>query len=194
MKRLIAVVTLLMVCVGALAHDHDEAKDLQVTKVLSATATISIEAEVDAIDHENRIVVLRDSDGLIEEFEVDPQVRNLEQVRVGDLVQIESIKQVDIHIVRGEGLEPTSASIEAVARAAEGELPGLVAHIEEIQSAMIVAIDIDAGTVVLRNEDGQREAFQAVNPENLYKVRIGDLVVLQTRVRVLAAVTHPEQG
>jgi hypothetical protein len=78
-----------------------------------------------------------------------------------------------------------------VARAPEGARPDLVAITEDTVTAVIEAIDLDLGTVLLRGPEDELTTYTAIDPENLKRAEIGDLVVVRHRLRVAGSVTPP---
>jgi len=193
MKRWLMMACGWLVLLGtATATEEAHERQLQKMTLFHSTDTMVFEAAVEAIDHQGRVVTLRDPSGIVVDYEVSPEIRNLEQVQPGDRVRIESVDELEISIVRGEGLQPVSASAESVARAPEGSLPDLVAITEETVTAVIDAIDLDLGTVLLRGSEGELTTYRAVDPENLKRAEIGDLVVVRHRLRVAGSVVPPD--
>jgi hypothetical protein len=189
MKRwlMMACVWLVLFGIAAVADEARE-RPVQTVKLFHSADTMVFEALVEAIDHEGRVVSLRDPGGIVVDYEVSPELRNLEQVQPGDRVRIESVDELEIAVVRGEGLQPGFASAESVARAPEGALPDLVAITEDTVTAVIEAIDLDLGTVLLRGADDELTTYASIDPENLKRVEIGDMVVVRHRLRVAGSV------
>lgn len=194
MKRWLTTVCAWLVLSGAAVAEGVQGQLLDTMPLFHSTDTMVFEAVIEAIDHEQRVISLRDPGGIVVEFEVSPELRNLEQVQPGDRARIESVDELEISVVRGEGLQPGFASAESVARAPEGARPDLVAITEDTVTAVIEAIDLDLGTLVLRGPDDERITHGAIDPENLKRAEIGDLVVVRHRLRVAGSVTPPGAG
>jgi len=86
-----------------------------------------VSALVEAIDHETRVVTLRKSNGEAITFTASEDVRNLAQVSVGDHLTAEYVETVSIEVMAADGLEADAAEVSALARAAEGDMPGFAA-------------------------------------------------------------------
>jgi hypothetical protein len=194
MKRwlMMACAWLVLFGTAAVAEEAHE-RQVQTVKLFHSTDTMVFEALVDAVDHERRVVSLRDPGGIVVDYEVSPELRNLDPVQSGDRVRIESVDELEIAVVRGEGLQPGFASAESVARAPEGARPDLVAITEDTVTAVIEAIDLDLGTVLLRGPEDELTTYTAIDPENLKRAEIGDLVVVRHRLRVAGSVA-PADG
>jgi hypothetical protein len=65
---------------------------------------------------------------------------------------------------------------EAAGRTKEGDKPGGAAGRKVMITARIDAIDMANGTVTLKGPQGNSRTIKARNPENLKKVKVGDMV------------------
>ncbi len=158
---------------------------------ISAVVTDLVTASVTAIDHETREVSLRANGGDIS-FVAGPEVRNLAEVSVGDIVVAEYMEEVNIQVVPGDELEATRAEVVAAARAEEGEMPGAAVIDTAIEVAEVVAIDLEDNTFKLKDADGVITQYDAANPENLRASAVGDMVVTSTTRALAVSVQHPE--
>jgi hypothetical protein len=69
------------------------------------TLTIKVKEDkstVEAIDYEKRTAVLRHEDGTLENIDVSPELKNLENVKVGDLVVLQVTEAVAVDITKVE--------------------------------------------------------------------------------------------
>jgi hypothetical protein len=142
-------------------------------------ALLSAEATVTAIDLATRKVTLRGEDGESLTVKAGPEVKNLAQVKVGDVVEVDYYAALAWQVVKaGEQREPgaTGALGAGAVSAAPGEKPaGAVGGAVTI-TATVDAIDREGGTVTLRGPEGDTETIQARDPANLDRVAVGDLV------------------
>ena len=155
---------------------------LAVTTLATAAddALPSVSASVAAINHETREVTLSTEAGESVSFAAGDNVRNLDQVAVGDVVTMTVLEEISLSLVHPD--QPMAAAeggMEAVASAAEGDKPGVVMADVEVVTATVEAIDLEAGTFSLKGPEGNVMEFEARNPENLKKASVGDLVVFE---------------
>ena len=143
---------------------------------------------MEAIDHEARLVTLRRRDGSSITFTPSPDVRNLDQVSVGDVLHVEFSQNIAIQVANVAGAEPAASEITAIARSEEGEMPAMVAVGTSVVLATVVAIDLQAQTYELQRVDGSVEEYVAMRPEYLELAAIGDVVAVEVTESVIAEV------
>jgi hypothetical protein len=146
---------------------------------LSESSVISSAATVTAIDHRNRQVTLRFPDGRTHTVQVDPAVRNLEQVRRGDEVIATYYESVAVHVRRAGTAEPGVTTDAAVARAEPGQRPAGAMAATTTVTATVVAVDRKHHTIDLRGPEGNVRTVDVQHPEQLAHVKVGDLVELR---------------
>jgi len=152
---------------------------------------MTVSAVVEAIDHENRVVTVRTTDGEAITFTASEEARNLDQVDVGDLLLAEYVKTVTIEVMANEGMQPNAASASAMARSEKGAMPGMAAMDATVVTATVEEINLETNTFKLKGPDGTVNEFVARNPENLKRSKVGDLVVITATTTV--AITVEEQ-
>lgn len=158
----------------------------------SASQTMTTAAEVEAINHETRVVTLRRIDGEEITFTAGDEVRNLAQVAVGDMLLAEYIETISIEVMANEGMGAAAAGASAMARTEEGEMPGFAAMDTAVTVATVEAIDIENNTFKLKEVDGSINQYVARNPDNLKRAKVGDLVV--TTVSTAVAISVEKQA
>jgi Cu/Ag efflux protein CusF len=138
--------------------------------------TVSATATVEKIDQATRRVTLRRADGTSTTLKVGPEARNLAQVKAGDQVVVTYHESLAYEVKRaGEGA-PGGSLGDASARTAPGEKPGALEAQQITLTSTIEAIDMEAGTVTLKAAEGETLTTKVRDPENLKRVRVGDLV------------------
>jgi Cu/Ag efflux protein CusF len=159
---------------------------------LSASRTMTVGATVKEIDHETRAVTLETPDGEELSFTASPEVRNLAQVEVGDLVLSQLHEEVSIEVFPNpEGLEPGSGEFLEAARAEAGEMPGGLVSDTFVLTAVVEEINLEQNTFKLRGPEGNVREFAARDPENLKRAEVGDLVVITVTQAVGILVERP---
>lgn len=175
MNRLGYALLLLAFAASSVSAAHHEELE---RPSMHASQTMTVNAVVEAINHETREVRLKRSDGEIIEFVASEEARNLGQVDVGDIVNAEYTHSVSIEVVANEGYEPEAGQMQAMARAKEGERPGVAAINTQVATATVEEINIEANTFKLKGVDGTVNEYTARNPDNLKRAKVGDLVIM----------------
>jgi ribosomal 50S subunit-recycling heat shock protein len=178
-----SAVVLLLTVQTAMAADSSTAPSGKRERTLSAQAT------VEAVDLDKRTVVLKKQDGTTLIVQADERVKNLPQVKVGDLVQVTYRQALAYRVMEPGEAAPSAAEKGGITTAKPGEKPAGTATREVTVVATIEAIDQKNATVKLRGPDGNVTEVAARDPRNLAKVKVGDQVeVTYTEALAVAVV------
>jgi hypothetical protein len=102
-------------------------------------------------------------------------VKRLDEVKVGDTVDVEHYEALTLALDKQEGAAPAAAAGSVDARTEKGELPG-GARVTKVKiSAKVTAIDEKASRVTLTGPEG-RSVVLDVDPDRLAKLQVGDIV------------------
>lgn len=154
----------------------------------SASQTITTAALVTAINKETRVVTLQQDDGEEITFTASDEVRNLDQVSVGDILVAEYVETISIEVMANEGMEAAAAGAAAMARTEKGEMPGFAAMDATVVTSTVEEINLEKNTFKLKEADGTINEYAARNPDNLRRAKVGDLVVTTVSTAVAMAV------
>lgn len=157
----------------------------------SASQTVQMTATVTAIDMATRSVTLQGEDGETETIVVGEEARNLGQVKPGDVLTVEFVRELDVQVFADDGSELGSGAVEAAGRAEEGEMPGGVMVQSEVITARVAEINIENNTFKLKWPDESVEEFVARNPDNLKRAEVGDIVMITITQAVGIIVERP---
>ena len=102
---------------------------------------------------------------------------NLEEVKVGDRVDVEYLQNVTIDVFANDGTEPSEGLMTARAVNTPDQAPGGMEMSTRVITATVAEISLEANTFKLNMPGGEVREFTARNPENLKKAEVGDLVV-----------------
>jgi hypothetical protein len=179
-------------CFGALAALYCGCGIAQ--QSVSFSDVFETAATVTAVDQAQRLVTVRGPEGNELTLEAGPEVRNLAQVEVGDVVRL-SYEQswMAERIAPDRAPEVAAAATAAAARAAEGERPGVALGAAMTMVVMIESIGPDGRTATFITPDGFLEAIFVRREQSrafASKLAPGDLVQL-TRAETLALVVEP---
>jgi hypothetical protein len=130
-------------------------------------------ATVKALDLATRRISLEVAGGETESFEVGEEVRNLDQIKVGDKVVIEYLRGLMMEI-QAPGEAPVAPAAEVVGgRAAPGATPGAAVGATVQASVTLTAIDLANRTVVFRGPGGDLYQVRAAPEVKLENAKVG---------------------
>ncbi len=141
-------------------------------------ATFTASASVSAVDSDKRTVTLTTDDGRNVTFKAGPEIKNFDQIHVGDTVVVTITERIVI-FVRSDGADPSVTHAAALATAPKGAKPGaLVAQTFEIV-ATVKSIDSTDHSAVLQFADGQTKTVKVRPDVDLSQYKNGDSVVIR---------------
>jgi hypothetical protein len=144
-----------------------------------------ITATVEAIDYDTRSVTLRGETGRTVTLKVDDLAQNLDQVNVGDRVDVEYYESVALFVRSGGGSEPDTGGATAVAIAPEGEKPGVAAVETVIRTAKVLHISHPRRLIEIERADGSIETLRVSQQvKDFDKIRAGDEIVVRHTVAI----------
>jgi hypothetical protein len=158
---------------AAFTADEKPAPKKQKGRVI-AEVKVFENAIVKAVDLEKRTVTLEKADGKQQEFVIDKKVKKLDKVEVGDIVKVSYQEAITVRLKKSR-VTPNVMVDESAARDASSVKPAGTA---KRQVTVIATIDkiFDNGTAVtLRSPDGNTFDARVSNPENLAKIKKGEV-------------------
>lgn len=141
-----------------------------------AENAITATATVESIDQKTRMVTLRGPDGKLTTVHAGDQVKNLAQVKKGDLVTVTYYESLAYEVHKPGQAEPGVVAAAAGATAKPGEMPAAAGAQAVTVTSTINAIDKTNNTVTLKGPDGNLTTIKVRDPSKLDKVKVGDLV------------------
>ncbi|CAG9270951.1 DUF1344 domain-containing protein [Paraburkholderia unamae] len=143
-------------------------------------ATVSgmhkVTATIDKIDADTRTVTLKRHDGKLVEVQLGPEVRNFDQLKVGDVVNMTYKEALTLSLKKGGGGETSMQETPSMERAASGAKPGGTVGREVKVTANVVAVNQKTKTVTLQGPEGGKMDLKVEDPEQLANVQVGDQV------------------
>jgi Cu/Ag efflux protein CusF len=144
-------------------------------------------SEVMAVDAKKRLITLREEGEEPELYSVDKDVRNLDQVKVGDRVKVNQYMATSIKILpKGELGEKEAAAIE---RSKPGDRPGGVAVRTRTRIERISSIFPNELEFLTRNEKGKLTTWKVKDAKDLEKLKSGDRLQLTSMTALAVKVT-----
>lgn len=156
--------------------DDEGAKEPIYTSGTVEENAVTVTAKVAAIDHVDRAVSLLTNDGQSINFQAGPEVKNLDQVDVGDVVRATYYESLVYELMQhGEGA-PGVAVADVGGSAEPGEKPAAgVARMVAV-TATVVAVDPKAPSATFKLPSGEEKTIKVRDPKRLTGVKVGDLV------------------
>ena len=141
----------------------------------AAVSTVDLAATVVGIDKATRTVTLKGAQGRTLEVVCGDEVRNFDQIKVGD--QVNARYQESLTLELKKMATPTGATGAAVlARSAPGARPGGVVGREMQVLADVVAVDPAKSVISLKGPQGNIVDLKVQNPDHFKVVKVGDQV------------------
>lgn len=176
MKKPISIVAGLLaslVLTAPVVAQTPATKPAQIKDAEGMMNAVKITALVTAVDQKNRMVTLKGPEGNEFAVLVDPAVKNLAQVKVGDMVVATYIEAVAIDFQKGDGIRMATV-LDDSATAKAGKKPGAAALTRVTVVSNIWAVNQAKGTVLVRGPYGHFAEVKLKDPAMLTGVKVGD--------------------
>ncbi|MCE9657647.1 MAG: hypothetical protein K8R60_03740 [Burkholderiales bacterium] len=132
-------------------------------------------ATVEAVDVAKREITLKGPKGKIVPLSVTPEVRNLEQVKVGDRLVVTYIEALSLTLKKdGKELRSSSTKTDGV-RAGAGAKPGGAVAEQVTVVADVIAVNRKTHMVTLKGPK-QEVDLHVADPAQLKLIKVGDQV------------------
>lgn len=153
-----------------------------------ATEATSITGKVAAINPGIRHVIVNGDDGRTTAMFVGPNVRNFENLKLGDRVTVRYTEALALAIAKGgPGTESqigeirTKVEADAARQAAPGGKPGMSAMERTTLVANVFEIDRERGILTLRGTDGVPVDIKVPDKNALNQIKLNDQIVIGYR-------------
>lgn len=158
---------------------------------VEAAQMVELEATIEAIDVTTREVKLKSKDGKEMTVVAGPEVKRLAELKVGDGVSIQYYESLTLSLSKVDGGAPVRTEASSEVRSEPTELPGGIKAQQTTITAKVTAVDATNSTVTLVGPKG-RSLELNVDPENVKKVKVGDMVSAIYTEAVAVSVTRIE--
>ena len=148
---------LALVAVGVLAHAGE--------KAVRHSESANLTATVESVDQADRTMVLKGESGAHIVVVAGPDIRNFNQVKVGDRIMLTYMVGVAVQ-VKPRGT-PASAPVEATSenRSAPGQKPAMAQGHSLMTTVKIDSIDTSFNTVTFKRADGITRVVAVEDPD-----------------------------
>ena len=162
----------------------------------SMTRLVTMTGEITAVDPATRQVTLRGPLGGELAGRLGEEVKNLDQVEVGDMVTVFYYQSIALSAAKKGEPDPLFTSAE-VATAAPGERPAAYASTQTKRTVTVVSVDPAKRSIVLQGEDGTLFPVEVQRPEFVQKLqglRAGDQIDVVLTEALITGVTPATPG
>ena len=163
--------------VGIAVAQTPAKKTIELEDARGGSTIVSVVGEVTAVDVANRIVSIKGPRGNIGEMKVDPSVKNLDKVKVGDRARVSYRVALALALIKGGDGIREKVETDASAVAASGSMPGAAATKRTTIVANVESVNAKRGIATLRGPDGNFVDVKVREPKLLHDVKVGDQVV-----------------
>ncbi|OPY86453.1 MAG: hypothetical protein A4E72_01666 [Syntrophus sp. PtaU1.Bin208] len=193
MKRaLISVLIFVMAAVMVMgcAHTNGTEGSTEGSGIVRGEVAV-LNAQVVAVDLDKRIVTLKDAAGDVRDFKVGKSAVNLPQFKAGDIVTIKFLESIAVEVIK-PGIPAGAGASTTIVRAKPGEMPGGMITRQSSITAVVKAIDKEAGAVSLMGPNGKTVKVKVRERENLEKIKLGDELLITFTEAEAISVSRPE--
>jgi hypothetical protein len=179
MKTSIPVVLAVLLALPGLARAQ---------KPISETNAVEESAKIEAIDHDNRLVTLRDKDGNEDTVYAGPEVKRFDELKVGDTVTFRFYESLVYQIRKaGETAKATGSGAPTIVRN-QGTRPGGTAAQQHTVTVTVKAIDPKVPSVTVVSEDGHTTSHKVEDKKYIQGLSVGDKVEITYTEAVMISV------
>ncbi len=137
--------------------------------------TVKVTAGVAAIDKATRMVTLKTAKGQMLEVVAGPEVKNFDQIKVGDQLVVQYAQALTLELKKGGGVREITQD-SGVVKAKPGEKPAVAGAREVTIIADVIAVDPKKSTITVKGPRGNVKDLMVQNPDQFKVVKVGDQI------------------
>jgi Cu/Ag efflux protein CusF len=141
-----------------------------------AMQAVKASATVEAVDAATRHVKLKMPKGDVRSVAVGDDVRNFDQIKVGDTVTVEYVEALTLELKKDGKAVVGRTQSGALERSEKGAKPGGVAMREIVAVVDVMEVDAAKKTISVKNGQGETLVFPIKDPEQLKLIKKGDQI------------------
>jgi hypothetical protein len=142
---------------------------------VTVAEAVQVTASVEAIDKAKRLISLKGPDGNVFVVQAGPDVKNFDQIKVGDMVAARYVEALTLQLKPGGGQMRQRTEREDAVTAKPGERPGAAAGRQVTVIADVIALDARKQSVRLRGPQRIVD-LKVKDPEQFKLIKVGDQV------------------
>jgi hypothetical protein len=132
--------------------------------------------KVENVEYATRKVTLKDESGKVRTVKAGGDIQNLNRLKIGDDVTIETFQTIEAEVKPGPG-DPMNIGVEGQTAPLPGEKPSGIRTIEGTLRTKIESIDYEKRTVTFKGRDGAMKTYR-IGPDakRFDEIRRGDML------------------
>jgi len=142
---------------------------------VAATRMAEVSAGVVAVNKATRMVTLKGPEGKLFDVLAGDEVRNFDQIKVGDEVVVRYMQALAMAVRKGGGIRQGTESADA-ARTKPGDKPGAAVARQVSVLADVIDVNEAAKTITLKGPKGNVVELAVQNPDHFKVVKKGDQI------------------
>ncbi len=162
--------------------------DLQTQPVAAEAMETTIEGEVMVVNPDTRLMTLKLADGSYQVLHLPPEVKRIDEIKIGDMVSITETTTALIELQTGRDAGAMGAEGSTETERAPGDKPAGSITDTLTLYGKIVGVDKAAGTVTVKGAERTR-VFPVEDKALLDELKVGDGVVARFRNVISGEVT-----
>ena len=196
MRSTVLLLSLFLAALPAAAQQKPDVKGGTVVGSEPGKAAMVRAAEVSAqvvsVDKKTRTVGLKGPKGHVVEVVAGDEVRNFDQIKVGDFVMVRMMQSLALELQKVKSNATGIKVTEGAVKSEPGQQPAAGAAREITAIAKVTAVNPKEKTMTLRGPRGNDVTLNVENPEHFKVVKVGD-EVLVTYTEAVAVSGEPAQ-
>ena len=153
--------------------------------------TVTFTSTVKSVDQKTRVVTLLGKGGEEVTFTADKRVKNLPQLKVGDVVTVTLEESLKARVLDPGEKPPEASQSSNLTTAPLGAKPAGHATKDVHVVATVAAIDVANMVVTLKNPNGETWQAKARSKANLEKLKVGDVIDIRSKKSLAVEVSSP---
>lgn len=150
--------------------------------------TVDFSATITAIDKATRTVTLKGPKGDEQKLVAGPEVKNFDQLKVGDVVQAQYLESLVLELKKGGGLPVAKTEKAGAVAAKPGEKPAGAMGRQVTVVGNVMKVDAATQTVTVKGPERTVD-LKVRNPEQFKLIAVGDQIEATYTEAVMVGVT-----
>ena len=184
MKRSILALPSLLLALALASGAQAQVKELP-------GESLTVSGTVEAIDHTNRALTLKNETGELVTLDVSAEVKRFPEIKVGDKITARYYDNVTVRLKKPD--EPSVNTESAAATPGKGAKPAATVATQRTMTAVIEAIDPSVPSISFKGPQGWKYSRRVLDKNVLKQVKVGDRVDFTWTEALIVDVSSPKK-
>ncbi len=180
-----------LIALSATMAVAEQTKKADAKPSIDVAHTVTFTSTVKAVDQKTRVVTLVGQGGEEVTFTADKRIKNLPQLKVGDVVTVTLEESLKARVLDPGELASEASQQSSLATAPVGAKPAGLATKDVHVVATVAAIDVPNMIVTLKSANGETWPVKARSKANIQKLKVGDRIDIHATKSLAVEVTSP---